>query len=183
MMQSDQYNQMLRQFYGTSQYKPLLSWDVYTSALLECRQSAQDLPELLSLARQGDWQLEWDFREELIRKQQVVVVTNLSFEFVWVSHQFRNMTGYAPEEVLGNTPRMLQGPGTDADTLDYIRRQVEQTAAFSALVINYRKDQTPYQCYIRSFPVFNTRRELVNFIAFEKAVGAGSGEQGVGIRE
>ena len=43
---------------------------------------------------------------------------------LYVNEAFTAMTGYSPAEAVGNTPRMLQCPGTDRDELDRLRRAV-----------------------------------------------------------
>ncbi len=49
------------------------------------------------------------------------------------------MTGYLPEEVIGKTPRILQGPKTDRAILDRLKRRLIEGQAFFGHSINYRK--------------------------------------------
>lgn len=48
---------------------------------------------------------------------------------VWVNKIFYERNGHSPEEVIGNTPRMRQGPGTDRATLDRGARGTDSVAA------------------------------------------------------
>ncbi len=64
--------------------------------------------------------------------------------FLFVNKTFERMTGYRAAEVLGRTPRILQGPSTDRATLDRLRRDLNTSGRFEGTVINYRKDTTPY---------------------------------------
>ena len=50
------------------------------------------------------------------------------------------MTGYAPEELLGKTPRILQGPKTDRALLDRLRVDLSTSGRFEGEGANYRKD-------------------------------------------
>ena len=62
----------------------------------------------------------------------------------YVNAGFTRITGYEPEEVLGQTPRILQGPRTDRATLDRLREALSRGESFLGTAINYRKDGTEY---------------------------------------
>jgi PAS domain S-box-containing protein len=51
-------------------------------------------------------------------------------EIVYVNEGFCRMTGYAAEEVIGKTPRILQGPKTDRAELDRLRRCLSRGKPF-----------------------------------------------------
>jgi PAS domain S-box-containing protein len=65
-------------------------------------------------------------------------------KILYVNHAFEKMTGYAYDEVVGKTPRLLQGPKTDRETLDRLKRTLEEGKPFFGRAINYRKDGTEY---------------------------------------
>jgi PAS domain S-box-containing protein len=62
----------------------------------------------------------------------------------YVNPAFTRMTGYAPHEALGQTPRMLQGPNTDRAFLGDLRATLAAGRSFRGEAINYRKDGTEY---------------------------------------
>jgi PAS domain S-box-containing protein len=62
----------------------------------------------------------------------------------YVNPAFTRMTGYAADEVLGRTPRLLQGPGTDRTVLDRMRASLVAGEPFQGEAINYRKDGSTY---------------------------------------
>ena len=59
---------------------------------------------------------------------------------VFVNEAFERRTGYSREEVLGRTPRLLQGPAPSARELDRIRAAMEQWQPARVDLINYKKN-------------------------------------------
>ncbi|WP_245442736.1 PAS domain-containing protein [Methylobacterium terrae] len=57
---------------------------------------------------------------------------------------FIRMSGYEAHELLGHTPRLLQGPGTDRSVLDSIRAALVAGEPFQGEALNYRKDGSTY---------------------------------------
>lgn len=62
----------------------------------------------------------------------------------YVNPAFTRMTGYTAQEVLGQTPRFLQGPNTDRALLHDLRAALALGRSFRGEAINYRKDGTEY---------------------------------------
>lgn len=54
------------------------------------------------------------------------------------------LTGYSAIELLGKTPRILQGAETNPATLKSLREACERGDYFEGSMINYRKDGTPF---------------------------------------
>ena len=54
------------------------------------------------------------------------------------------MTGYTEAELLGRSPRMLQGLLTDQLVLQRLRDCLHQGLSFQGSVLNYRKDGSTY---------------------------------------
>ena len=65
-------------------------------------------------------------------------------EIVYVNEAFTDMTGYEAEEVLGETPGMLQGPKTDPEVLDRLDRKIQRGERFHGETVNYRKDGSEF---------------------------------------
>lgn len=66
-------------------------------------------------------------------------------QILYANAAFTRMTGYAVGELLGKTPRILQGPKTDPELLKRLRCTLEDGKDFIARAINYKRDGTPFE--------------------------------------
>lgn len=85
----------------------------------------------------------------VLHGRESVVITTAEMdepgpEIVFVNRAFTDVTGYSADEVLGRTPRLLQGPLTDRRVLDRLRDDVVAGRPFSGEAINYRSDGSPF---------------------------------------
>lgn len=147
----------------------LMSFDVFMNGYRETQKAGDDVNMLKTLSKERQWQHHFDFENELYRLRNTIIVTNFSTQkIVFVSSNASNMTGYQREELIGQTPEMLQGVKTDPAVRMRIRQAIQEAKPFEAELINYRKNGSLYTCHIKGQPIFNREKVLVNYIAFEK---------------
>ena len=72
---------------------------------------------------------------------------------VYVNRAFTAMTLYPAEEVLGRTPRLLHGPGTDPLSLERLNAAIARWEPARVEMINYRKDSSEFWAEIDVAPV------------------------------
>ena len=72
---------------------------------------------------------------------------------VYANAAFSRTTGYSHDEVVGKTPRILHGPGTDRARLDEIRAALASARSVRTELLNYRKDGTPFWVELDIVPV------------------------------
>ena len=65
-------------------------------------------------------------------------------KIIYVNHAFTDMTGYSPEEVIGRSPGVLQGPNTERAVLDKLAEQMRSGELFHGETVNYRKDGSEF---------------------------------------
>jgi PAS domain S-box-containing protein len=116
--------------------------------------------------------------EDLIRalaetSETAIVLTDAaaaSPTILYVNPAFCRMTGYEAHEMVGQSPRMLQGPHTNRLVLRNLARALREAKPFSGCVVNYRKSGEEYLCRIDVQPLFSHSGELEHFVAFEREV-------------
>lgn len=109
-------------------------------------------------------------RLSMIAKETVnaVIVTDASGKIEWVNEAFSRITGYAREEVMGRKPGdFLQGPETNAETIEYMRGHIAAWQPFSCEVLNYSRQGRPYWIKIQGQPMLDGAGKLVNYFAIE----------------
>lgn len=78
--------------------------------------------------------------------------------------------GYARHELIGRTPRLLQGPETDRATLDRIRAALEAGREVREDLVNYAKDGRPYWVEIQISPVVDPETGTLYFVSVQRDV-------------
>lgn len=91
-------------------------------------------------------------------------------EIVYVNPAFSQMTGYAIEEVLGKTPRLLQGTNTDRKVLNDLRQHLLEGIPFHGEAINYHKDGTEFFVEWNITPIRNINQSITHFIAIQREI-------------
>lgn len=89
---------------------------------------------------------------------------------LYVNRAFEQMTGYGADEVLGRSPRMLQGKATSLAARKAIAGALRAGVPLKTTMVNYRKNGEPYHCQIEVFPICDNSGRLVNAIAIEHEV-------------
>ena len=88
-------------------------------------------------------------------------------KIVYANKAFKKLTGHDPAEVLGQTPRILQGAGTDPKVTERLRDALKTGGKFEGKAINYKKDGTPFIMYWRVLPI-KVGRNIEAWIAIQR---------------
>lgn len=89
---------------------------------------------------------------------------------LYANEAFVRMTGYSLEEVLGQTPRILQGAETDRKQLDRIRHALEKWQPVEAELLNYKKNGEPFWVSTSIVPIANAKGWYTNWIAIQRDI-------------
>jgi PAS domain S-box-containing protein len=89
---------------------------------------------------------------------------------LYVNSAFTRMTGYAPEEIIGKTPRLLQGPGTSPETRAFIRERLSQWEGFTCELLNHRKDGGQFWVELSVTPVADETGWYTHWVSVQRNI-------------
>ncbi len=135
------------------------------------RNDKSEYTVLEEFAQSRNWNFDLNKIKRFLQdRNNTIVITCEKEQIEWVSKGFTRMTGYAPNEAIGQFPKFLQGLGTAVEAKRAIRRKINIAEKYSGKIVNYRKNGEIYLCKVDILPVYNGLNSLVNFIAFEHEV-------------
>ena len=76
-------------------------------------------------------------------------------KIIYANKAFKKLTGHDPADVIGKTPRILQGAATDKVVIGRLTTALKTGKKFEGKAINYKKDGTPFIMYWRVLPIKN----------------------------
>lgn len=88
----------------------------------------------------------------------------------YVNTAFEQMAGYSKDELIGQSPRILQGPRTSLHTKQVMMHTLLRGRRFHGFLTNYRKGGEEYECEVDVRPLQDTAGQVGAFIAFEREV-------------
>jgi len=83
-----------------------------------------------------------------------ILITDLEGTIAYSNNAFTKLTGYDQADVIGKSPKLLQGPGTDKKVLTRLKESMQKgNGDYEGSAINYRKNGTPFVMHWRVVPV------------------------------
>jgi PAS domain S-box-containing protein len=101
-----------------------------------------------------------------------IVITTSQLELpgpqiVYANQAFCKQTGYKIDELLGNTPRILQGEKTDRKVLEILKQKLQNGEFFQENTINYRKDGSEYWVEWNISALYNKKEQLTHYFCVQ----------------
>jgi len=98
-----------------------------------------------------------------------ILVTDASVrgKIIYANKAFKKLTGHDPAEVVGKTPRILQGAGTDKKVIARLAEALKTGQKFEGKAINYKKDGTPFIMYWKVQPI-KVGRKIEAWVAIQR---------------
>jgi PAS domain S-box-containing protein len=112
----------------------------------------------------------------LARVEDVVLITEANPSLrpgpriVFVNAAFERMTGYTSDEVIGQTPRILQGARTDAATLWQLHVALERWQTTRVRLTNYRKNGIPFDVEFDITPIADNVGWYTHWVSIQRDI-------------
>ncbi|MFN8158759.1 MAG: diguanylate cyclase [Candidatus Nanopelagicales bacterium] len=89
---------------------------------------------------------------------------------VYANDALAHHTGYAVDDLLGRSPRILQGPSTDRAELDRLRASLEAWEPVTVELLNYRKDGTEFWVEIDIVPLADENGWFTHWVSVQRII-------------
>jgi len=89
---------------------------------------------------------------------------------VFANAAFARMTGYEVGEVIGLSPRILQGDGSEPEVLDFMGGKLRAWEDFEAEITNYRKDGKPFVVHLDIRSVRDPTGWVTHWVATQRDI-------------
>ena len=99
-----------------------------------------------------------------------VIITDREGVIQYVNPEFTRVTGYAAEECVGMTPRILKSGAHGPEFYEAMWAALKRGEVWKGVIINRRKDGGLFEEDATISPVYSAGGALVNFVAIKKDV-------------
>ena len=89
---------------------------------------------------------------------------------LYANDAFTKMTGYTADEVIGKSPRILQGPKTDKAELARLKEHLRNWQPYEATLVNYKKNGEEFWINFSITPVADEKGWFTHWISIERDV-------------
>lgn len=121
---------------------------------------------------------ERELADEVLRLQSAaiqsaanaIVITDRTGIITFVNSAFTRMTGYAPEEAIGRSPKILKSREQSAEFYETMWATISARSVWRGELVNKRKDGSHYSEEMTITPVESEQGEITHFIAIKNDV-------------
>ena len=124
------------------------------------------LPNMINDITQSSFYRAFDYSTDPIAMTDTDIENG--FFFTYVNPAFCRETGYTKEELIGQSPRILQGPKSDREMLDELKTTLKEGNDFVGQTINYRKDRTEFIVKWSISPLKDSNNETIAYLSIHK---------------
>ena len=104
-----------------------------------------------------------------------IVITEDELEWpgpkiLFVNPAMTRITGYRADELIGQTPRLLQGQRTNRKQIARMRQQLSEGKSYLCDTVNYRKDGSEYDVELHVSPILDAAGKVTHFVAVHRDI-------------
>lgn len=125
---------------------------------------------------------QFDLVKSLVENMpEAVMITDAGGEgfdppILYVNPAFTALTGYAPKDILGKTPKILQGPDTERAVLERLKTRLSEGNKFQGRTWNYRKNGERFMMEWEIVTFHNAREQPSFYMTIQREAAAGTSE-------
>jgi len=112
----------------------------------------------------------------IVQTKDSIIITEADFndnklpKIVYVNPAFSNMTGYNPDEILGQSPDFLKGPNSSIARIKNIIASIKNKEESLIEMICYKKDKEEFWLRFSMIPIYNSENELTHWVSIQRDV-------------
>lgn len=117
------------------------------------------------------------FEHAIAQASTAVLITDANWDdggpfIVYVNPAFCQMTGYQPGQLIGKSPRILQGPRTSRALMEALRETLRKGLPFTGSTVNYTADRRAYVVEWTISPVRDSEGVIRHFVSAQTDITA-----------
>lgn len=107
--------------------------------------------------------------------QESIIITTSDLDLpgpriLYANPSFCKMTGYSLEEILGKTPRILQGPKSNRALLQELKETLHKGKVFSGITVNYTRIGQDYTVEWTISPIMDDSGNITHYISYQRDI-------------
>lgn len=99
-----------------------------------------------------------------------IVITDLKGNIEYANPQFSKITGYSPDELTGQNPRILKTGHTSPEEYKNLWATILKGEIWEGEFLNRRKDGSTYWEYATISPITDNNGKIINFLAIKEDI-------------
>lgn len=111
-----------------------------------------------------------DKLHDMVVITEVMPLSTPTHRIVYVNQAFENHTGYSRREVIGRSPGLLHGQGSQPTELNRIRTALRDSQPVHAELINYKKDGTLFWTELDIAPIKDTQDVATHWVSVARDI-------------
>lgn len=160
-VQFEHLSQRLSRWFSITAFPSSQGLVIYARDIAEARADRQRLELLeISIARLSD----------MVLITEAAPLDDPGPRIQYVNEAFTRITGFERKDVIGKSPRLLQGASTDRAELDRIRAALARFEPVHSELLNYTKQGRPYWVEVDIVPVAFEGEACSHFVSIERDV-------------
>ncbi|MEM0911921.1 MAG: nitrogen fixation negative regulator NifL [Pseudomonadota bacterium] len=108
------------------------------------------------------------FKQAVDHAPVAISITDLNANILYANKAFSKVTGYSQQEIIGQNESVLSNKTTPKIAYRALWERLKQKKPWSGLLVNRKKDKTPYLAELTVAPVLDRNGEVTNFLGMHR---------------